>query len=345
MCRWLAIRNRSEFSRESASSKILRTSMSILPMTAPAASISSSEGTSAGRGSSIRVCSRSVSFAANPGRATAAARTASASRRHGDRLPGPNSLQCCVIALAGANPQDAKNVRDEYLPVADLSGLRCPDDGLHDLVDQFVLHRHFDAGLRYEIDHVFRTAIEFRMAALPAEALDLGHRHAGHPNFGERGADVVQFEGFDDGSDQFHSRLRFRRWSCQSYYFSTQPARPCARQGLLLRWRVTPRKQVHDLYDPHHRRRPGGRAGHRHLAARGLRGPDRPGERGARTPVPAAAAVQEIPGRRARSRPAAVPASVVLRRAPHRTEAGDPGDPPRTGRPPGRPVEWGGSRI
>src|SRR5882762_10383304 len=112
-----------------------------------------------------------------------------------------NELESCVIALAGANPQNAQNVRDEYLPVADLSGLRRPDDGFHDLVDQFVLHRHFDAGLRHEIDHVFRTAIKFRMAALSAEALDLGHRHARHPNFRERGADVVQFEGFDDGSD------------------------------------------------------------------------------------------------------------------------------------------------
>src|SRR5882672_11492431 len=159
MCRWSAIRNRPEFSRGSASSKIFRTSMSILPMTAPAVSISSSEGTSAGRGSSIRVCSRSVSFAANPGRATAAARIASASRR-------PISLEGCVIALAGANPQNAQNVRDEYLPVADLSGLRRPDDGLHDLVDQLVLHRHFDAGLRHEIDNVFCAAIKFRMAAL-----------------------------------------------------------------------------------------------------------------------------------------------------------------------------------
>src|ERR1700730_12812947 len=246
MCRWLAIRNRPEFSRESASSKILRTSMSILPMTAPAASISSSEGTSAGRGSSIRVCSRSVSFAASPGPATAAARNPSPSRRQAGR----NSLESCVIALAGANPQNAKNVRDEYLPVADLSGLRRPDDGLHDLVDQFVLHRHFDPGLRHEIDHVFRAAVKLRVPALSAEALDLGHRHARHPNFGERGADVVQFEGFDNGSDQFHSRLRLRRWSCQSYYYSTQPARPCAAMRLLLRCRVILRKFAHDLHDP-----------------------------------------------------------------------------------------------
>src|SRR6266853_70566 len=58
-----------------------------------------------------------------------------------------NELESCVIALAGANPQNAENVRDEYLAVADLAGLRRPDDGFHDLIDQFVLHRHFDAGL------------------------------------------------------------------------------------------------------------------------------------------------------------------------------------------------------
>ncbi len=67
------------FSRGSSLSKILRISMSIAPMTAPEASKAASLGIPAGRGSSIRVCSLSVSFAANPGAMSVTARIVSAS--------------------------------------------------------------------------------------------------------------------------------------------------------------------------------------------------------------------------------------------------------------------------
>jgi len=60
--------NKPLLSRESLSSKMLRVAISTLPMTAPAASNAASLGTSAGRGSSMRVCSLSVSLAANAGR-------------------------------------------------------------------------------------------------------------------------------------------------------------------------------------------------------------------------------------------------------------------------------------
>ena len=79
-CRRSASRNSPFVSRGSLSSKILRVAISTRPMTAPAASSAASLGTSAGRGSSILVCSLSVSFAANAAGAIAAVRTVNAIR-------------------------------------------------------------------------------------------------------------------------------------------------------------------------------------------------------------------------------------------------------------------------
>jgi hypothetical protein len=50
--------------------------------------------------------------------------------------------------------------------------------GLHDLIDQVGANRYFHAGLGHEIHDVFRAPIQFGVAALAAEALDLGDGHA-----------------------------------------------------------------------------------------------------------------------------------------------------------------------
>ncbi|MNO08665.1 hypothetical protein D3C81_2314330 [compost metagenome] len=42
------------------------------------------------------------------------------------------------------------------------------------------------------------------MAFLAAETLDLGHGQAADADFGQRFADFVKLEGFDDGGDLFH---------------------------------------------------------------------------------------------------------------------------------------------
>src|SRR5580692_217513 len=44
------------------------------------------------------------------------------------------------------------------------------------------------------------------MSALPSESFDLGHSHTGNTDFRERRSHVVELEGFNDCSDQFHSR-------------------------------------------------------------------------------------------------------------------------------------------
>src|SRR6202021_1611312 len=121
-CRRSASRNSPFVSRGSLSSKILRVAISTRPMTAPAASSAASLGTSAGRGSSILVCSLSVSFAANAAGAIAAVRK-------------------------GQNPQDAGN---ENLAIAHLPCFPSPHDGLLHLIDQLVFYGNFDAGLRHK---------------------------------------------------------------------------------------------------------------------------------------------------------------------------------------------------
>jgi hypothetical protein len=113
-----------------------------------------------------------------------------------------------VVRLAGAYAQNPQDVGDEDFAVAHLAGFRGTHDGFHDLIDELILDGDFDAGLGHEIDDVFRAAVQLRVASLASEALDLGHRHARHPNFGERRAHVIELEGLDNGSNQFHSGLR-----------------------------------------------------------------------------------------------------------------------------------------
>ena len=57
------------------------------------------------------------------------------------------------------------------LPSPTLPVFDAPDDGLHHLIDQLVLHGHLDARLRHEIHDVFRAAIQLGVAALAAEPL------------------------------------------------------------------------------------------------------------------------------------------------------------------------------
>src|ERR1700722_2612481 len=143
-CKRSASRNSPLSSRRSLSSNMLRGSISIFPMTAPAASSSLSLGRPAGRGSSMRVCSLSVSFAASPGSVRDAARIVKAiSRQPSDSVPA-KPLQRGVIGLAGTDAQNAQDVGDEDFAVADLAGFRGADNGFHHLVDEFVFHGDFD---------------------------------------------------------------------------------------------------------------------------------------------------------------------------------------------------------
>src|SRR5688572_18220247 len=112
-----------------------------------------------------------------------------------------------VVGLARADPDRTLQVRNEDLAVPDLAGARGADDGFDHLLYQRVLYRDLDAGLRHEVHHVLRPAIELRVAALTTEALYFGDGHPGDANLRQGGADVVQLEGLDDCADQLHGAL------------------------------------------------------------------------------------------------------------------------------------------
>ena len=61
-----------------------------------------------------------------------------------------------------------------------------------------------DLHLGQEVHDVFRAAIEFGVAFLPAEALGLGHGDALQADFLQRFLHLVELERLDDGFDLFH---------------------------------------------------------------------------------------------------------------------------------------------
>ena len=57
-----------------------------------------------------------------------------------------------------------------------------------------------------EVDDIFRAAVELRMAALTAEALDFRNSEAVNAGGGKGLADVVELEGLDDDGDELHEK-------------------------------------------------------------------------------------------------------------------------------------------
>src|SRR5512147_2711219 len=92
------------------------------------------------------------------------------------------SLNCCIASLAGPDPDDIFELRDEDFAVTDLAGLCLFLDGREYLVRNTVGHRHFNLYLRDEGNIILRATVELHMAFLPTESLHLGHGHALDPD-------------------------------------------------------------------------------------------------------------------------------------------------------------------
>jgi hypothetical protein len=58
--------------------------------------------------------------------------------------------------------------------------------------------------LRHEVHGVFGATIDFGMARLAAEPLDLGDHHPAHANGSQRFADLLQLERLDCCNDELH---------------------------------------------------------------------------------------------------------------------------------------------
>src|SRR6186713_1496993 len=115
--------------------------------------------------------------------------------------PGLDSVQ---PGFSGSDPDRFLDVGDEDLAVADPSGLGGAADRVDRLLDQVVADYDLDFHLGQEIDDVFRAAIEFGVALLPAEALGFGDRDTLQSNFLKRLFHLVELEWLDDGFDLLH---------------------------------------------------------------------------------------------------------------------------------------------
>ena len=95
--------------------------------------------------------------------------------------------------------------RNEDLAVADLPGLGGALDCLKRLVDLSGRNDdlHFDFGQKAH--GVFSAAVDLRVALLPAVAFDFSDRHALQAQIGQRCADLLELERFDDCRDQLHT--------------------------------------------------------------------------------------------------------------------------------------------
>src|SRR5262249_53471068 len=95
--------------------------------------------------------------------------------------------------------------QDEHTSVADLTGSRGLHHGLHDVIRHVVGDHHLDFHLGQQAHVVFLAAIDGGVALLLAVAPDLGDRHAGDVQLGERIFDLVDLVWTNDALDQLHS--------------------------------------------------------------------------------------------------------------------------------------------
>src|SRR5712671_2151958 len=95
-------------------------------------------------------------------------------------------------------------VDDEDLAVTDLSGFCSRRDGVDGLVDMVRGDSYLNLDLGQEAHRVFSTAINFRVAFLPAIPLDFRHRETVNANGGQGITDFFELEWLDDRHNNFH---------------------------------------------------------------------------------------------------------------------------------------------
>jgi hypothetical protein len=87
------------------------------------------------------------------------------------------TLHGVIIEFARSDADDTFNGRDENLAVANPAGLGGALDCVERLVDLGIRNCNLDYGLGQELHGILGTAIEFRMAFLPAVTLDIADGH------------------------------------------------------------------------------------------------------------------------------------------------------------------------
>lgn len=123
-----------------------------------------------------------------------------------DRVNYP--LEPCLdggfTALVGADADDVFDREDEDFAVTDFAGLGGGRDGGDRLGGEVVGDHDLELGLGEEINRVFGTTIDFGVSFLTSKTFHLGDGHTFDADGGEGFFDLFQFEGLDDGNDEFH---------------------------------------------------------------------------------------------------------------------------------------------
>src|SRR6266567_9562450 len=82
-------------------------------------------------------------------------------------------LNCLLASFLGADADRVFDGTDKNFAVADLPGFGGFDNGLYGRSDLAISQDDFDFYLGQEVDGIFAAPIDFGMAFLPAETLDL----------------------------------------------------------------------------------------------------------------------------------------------------------------------------
>src|SRR5580658_1096369 len=106
--------------------------------------------------------------------------------------------------LPRSDPDGFLDVGEEDLAVPDPPGLGGTADRLDGFLDHLISEHNLDFHLGEKIDHVFRPAIKFGVALLPAEAFCFGDSDALQSHFLQRLLHFIELEGLDDRLDFFH---------------------------------------------------------------------------------------------------------------------------------------------
>src|SRR5947209_4926057 len=114
-------------------------------------------------------------------------------------------LQRVRPPLAGADADEIVNRRRPDLAVADLPGCGRLDDDVHYVRGVVISHDDVEAHLGHEVHLVLRTAVDLRVALLPAIAVHLRHGQTVHAEGFQRRLHVVELERLDDRGDESHA--------------------------------------------------------------------------------------------------------------------------------------------
>ena len=107
-------------------------------------------------------------------------------------------LNGLVAALACPDSNGILDWADEYLAIADATGLGGLLDGFNGTFHHLVIQDDFDLHLGKKIHDIFSAAVELGMTLLAAKALGFDNRQTLDTEVAERFLNLIQFEGLDD---------------------------------------------------------------------------------------------------------------------------------------------------